>query len=1240
MTHKTFIDGKNAIKSHLTLCAKLLLAVAACLILFMSNFVAASADDTPPTNTTVKAGIFFFDGYHMKNDDESLTGYGIEFLNLVSEYSHLSFEYVGYGKKWDDMLDMLEKGEIDVVTSASWTQERDEQFDFSLPIGRKNTVLSIRADDTSFTSGEYDTYDGMTVGLLENNTQNAILKEFSQKKGFTYKEKYLDNSEQLAEALQKGEIDAIIASDLRKRAENEQTLDIIGNDDFYAIVQKGDPKGLLRQINYAIGQMDINEGDWKNVLFYKYYGPTYSTELSFTALEQAYINKVKAGEKTIKVTARGDRAPYSFTEDGKLKGIIPDYFAEIMKLAGLSGYYELVAPKDKDDYLDLDSSNSVNVVLDSRKGDSLKEGDVHYGFNTTSYMTARMARVIRQDHKGDIKKVAISETQGADLVEAYLSGYEVLQYATGEEAMRAVLKKEADAAYVYSYAAQLFINHGNTSTLYYNSVNGMTTTFSMHINENTDHELITILNKCIKRQSDDILNHLASGYTSYTAADLTFTQYLQAHPGILVAVVLIIALIVGVIVAMYLRGRWNKKLLHTTEESNKKMGEQLAIVEALSRDYTNVYAVNEENATARIIKLEGFVTEGLKKDYVQEYDYATVLEKYIRSRVHPDDREELLRLLTLENIKNKLNEHDEFQGSYRILDDSGNIHHYQYTYLKIADNEYGHGGFILTGFRNIDDMIRKEQEQQNILSEALAQAQHANKAKSEFLSNMSHDIRTPMNAIVGMTAIATANIDNRQQVQDCLKKITISSKHLLGLINDVLDMSKIESGKMTLNMERISLREIMDGIATIVQPQIKTKQQKFNVYIQDIITENVYCDSVRLNQVLLNLLSNAVKFTPEQGAITVSLRQESSPIGENYVRNCIDVSDSGIGMSPEFKKKIFESFTREDNMRVHKTEGTGLGMAITKYIVDAMKGTIEVESELGKGTHFHVVLDLEKVEITEEDMILPNWNMLIVDDDEQLCVSAVAALKEIGIDSDWTLTGEDAIKKTVAAHDARHRYDIILLDWKLPGIDGLETARRLRKKLGDEIPILLISAYDWSDMEKEAREAGINGFISKPLFKSTLYYGLRKYTQNGEEAGVEAAQETQSSGLEGKHILLAEDNDLNWEIAETLLEDEEIQVERAENGKICVEMLQNSAPGTYDAILMDIRMPVMTGYEATVAIRKLDHPDKDLPIIAMTADAFSDDMKKCLDCGMNAHIAKPIDMNILKATLNKFINKD
>ena len=525
--------------------------------------------------------------------------------------------------------------------------------------------------------------------------------------------------------------------------------------------------------------------------------------------------------------------------------------------------------------------------------------------------------------------------------------------------------------------------------------------------------------------------------------------------------------------------------------------------------------------------------------------------------------------------------------------------------------------------------------QMNELEKARQAALEANKAKSEFLANMSHDIRTPMNAIVGMTAIAAAHIDDRKQVENCLRKITLSSKHLLGLINDVLDMSKIESGKLTLTTEQISLKEVVEGIVNIMQPQVKTKKQTFDIHVENILTENVWCDGVRLNQVLLNLLSNATKYTPEGGSIHLSLFEENSPKGERYVRIYIKVKDNGIGMSPDFLKRIYESYSRADGARIHKTEGAGLGMAITKYIVDAMEGTIDIQSEPDKGTEFLLTFDFEKAAAMNMDMVLPSWNMLVVDDDELLCRTAMDALKSIGIKAEWTLSGEKAIELVNEHHKRREDYQIILLDWKLPGMNGIQAAREIRRNLGDEVPILLISAYDWSEFESEAREAGISGFISKPLFKSTLYYALRQYmgteTENGQTLNP-------NIDLSGRRILIAEDNELNWEVANELLSDLGVELDWAEDGQICLDKFQKSPEGYYDAVLMDIRMPHMTGYEATKMIRGLKHPDAlSIPIIAMSADAFSDDIQHCLECGMNAHIAKPIDIMEVSRLLKRFL---
>lgn len=526
-------------------------------------------------------------------------------------------------------------------------------------------------------------------------------------------------------------------------------------------------------------------------------------------------------------------------------------------------------------------------------------------------------------------------------------------------------------------------------------------------------------------------------------------------------------------------------------------------------------------------------------------------------------------------------------------------------------------------------------KQLQMLDQAKEEAEHANEAKSEFLSSMSHDIRTPMNAIIGMTEIATRNIRDSARIEDCLGKIRLSSKHLLGLINDVLDMSKIESGKMTLNEGPMSLREVMDDIVNIAQPQIKEKNQYFDIYIQDILTENVICDEIRLNQVILNLLSNAIKYTPPEGRIDVHLYQEESPKGEMYVRTHVLVEDTGIGMSEEFQKKIFDSFVREERAQVQKIAGTGLGTSIAKNIINLMGGEIELQSEEGKGSIFHVIVDLKKSEVDEEDMKLPEWNILVVDDDERLCLSAVANLRDLGVHADWTVDGMEAVKMIVDHYERGEDYHFALIDWKMPNMDGIQTIHEIRKRVGKHMPIFLVSSYDWGELEDKMNSFEIEGFIGKPLFKSTLFGRLQQYVE-GYNFDTEGTGE--QVDFNSKHILLSEDIDINWEIANEILSAAGLILERAENGLECVNMFKDSEIGYYDAVLMDIRMPIMDGYDATKAIRALNRPDSSLPIIAMTADAFSDDAQRCFECGMDAHLTKPLDIRECMRTLQKYLS--
>ncbi len=516
------------------------------------------------------------------------------------------------------------------------------------------------------------------------------------------------------------------------------------------------------------------------------------------------------------------------------------------------------------------------------------------------------------------------------------------------------------------------------------------------------------------------------------------------------------------------------------------------------------------------------------------------------------------------------------------------------------------------------------------LEAARRTAELANKAKSEFLSNMSHDIRTPMNGIVGMTAIAGANIENTEQVRDCLKKITLSSKHLLGLINDILDMSKIESGKLTLHAEKTSLSETLRGVVNIVQPQAVEKGQRFVVYVSDIRHETVVCDSVRLSQILLNLLGNALKFTPAGGQIYLTCREEDSPKGENYVRLKINVRDTGIGMTPEFRARIFEAFTREDNARVQKTEGSGLGMAITKYIVDTMQGAIEVDSELNKGTEFRITLDFETVP-EEPPATFDGWKILVACSDAEMCRCVEGEAEALGCKADSAFDGQAAVNIVARQKQEGEAYRAILVDYDLADRDILVNMAETDK----DVEIFFLISSEWAD--KAAGRTGV-GYIAKPIFRSNLAAALGSVGE--EKAAADAAASEEDNEFAGRRILLAEDNDLNREIANELLSECGFIIDEAENGKICYDKFVASEIGYYDAVLMDIRMPIMNGYQATRAIRSSGRADAAaVPIIAMSADAFSDDVKHCLDCGMNSHIAKPIDMDVVMREFKRFLVK-
>ena len=540
-------------------------------------------------------------------------------------------------------------------------------------------------------------------------------------------------------------------------------------------------------------------------------------------------------------------------------------------------------------------------------------------------------------------------------------------------------------------------------------------------------------------------------------------------------------------------------------------------------------------------------------------------------------------------------------------------------------------------YSDVTESVREDRAQRDALADALVAAEHANKAKTTFLNNMSHDIRTPMNAIVGFTALATSHIDDKELVKDYLGKISVSSQHLLSLINDVLDMSRIESGKMTLEEVEVHLPDLIHDLRTIIHANAAAKQLDLFIDTQDVKNEDIVTDKLRLNQVFLNILSNAIKFTPNGGSISFFVIEKPSPIPEHAVFE-FRIKDTGIGMGKEFQKTIFEAFTREKTSTVSGIQGTGLGMAITKSIVDMMGGTISVNSEEGNGTEFIVTIPCRlSGKPVSSDVIpeLQGLRVLVVDDDTDACLSVCSMLRSIGMKPDWTTQGKEAVIRAKEAMKESEAFSAYIIDWQIPDINGVEVVRRVRNVIGGSAPIIILTAYDWADIEKEAKEAGVTSFCSKPIFLSELRKVLEAPFQNGSK---DQESEKQSIDFTGKKVLLAEDNEMNQLIAQAILTEAGLEVVIANNGEEAVRMMQEAPAGTYNIILMDIQMPVMDGYEAARLIRALDDQTKaGIPIVAVTANAFEEDRKQALEAGMNGHLAKPYDIPKMMETLKQLL---
>ena len=947
--------------------AKLLIAsrallVFCCTLFILLTTIAPAAGEQTHERRTVRVGVLAQDGLCQKDANGRLSGYTIDLWQLATRYMDVKVEYVGYGKNWNELLQMLEHGELDILTNAQKSPEREQIFAFTKPTGVTSGLLNVRADNTKFIAGDYATYNGMRIGTFRKDRTYELFQKWAQEKGFTYQTTFYDTSTELYAAFLRGEVEAIIANSFRK-PENEHTLDMFYTNNIYGIVRKDDTQ-LLNEFNYALNQMNASEGDWVHKLLYKYVTDTNTVKISFSHREQELIRQYQSGEKKLVVGVWTDRAPLSYVENGKLKGILPDLFDKIMQKAGIP--YTIKLPKDKADYEKMCLDGSVDVIMDWRHDNIPLAEERDYALSK-KYLDTRIVLLKRNTLKEQPHTFAVENTTRLSNVEDKLvDDANIFLTNNVDESIRAVAYGKADATYLYYYMALYYLNQGSYKNLVYEILD--TPGPDMHIAFTTgvNHELSGIISKCISQLSIEERTQIINKYTTFKPQNMDFITYITYNPQLtLLFFIFILAISLGFLL-MYMRLHEKKRLL------------------------------------------------------AQEQAYA----------------------------------------------------------------------------------VKQEQ-----LAEA---AQAANKSKTSFLFNMSHDIRTPMNAIIGFANLAQNAKCSTEQMHSYLSKILVASQHLLSLINDILEMSRIESGKITLEPAPTSWNEMLQELQTIMQEQIESKKQSFTISIAPLTHDYVMIDKLRMEQVLVNLVSNASKYTPERGSIRVELAQYPAA-KPNQALYKISVIDNGMGMSEDFVKKIFSPFERANNTTVSKIQGTGLGMSITKSIVDLANGTIDVKSKLGEGTEIIVAVTL------------------------CLCTDA-------------------------------------------------ESAARNAKQL-----------------DKQQAQA------EQPDFK-------------------------------GKRLLVVEDNKLNREITVTILEQTGIITEQAEDGSVAVKMVQEAAPGYYDLILMDIQMPIMDGYEATKQIRAL--PDKrlaQLPIIAVSANAFEEDKKASLAAGMDGHIAKPINVPALFALMQKLI---
>ena len=1080
-------------KNKLQTLTHCLLAMILVILTCLTCFAAEKQDAT----RTVKVGFFHFPGFHDIANDGTKSGYGYDFLRLIAPYGNFKYEYIGYNKSWNEMINMLERGEIDILTSAHKSPEREAKFLFSnRSIGRSMTILATDTDNFTMIPGLRSTYKDLTVGLLRGSTRNLTWAEYARINNIPYTAEYYNTIDDLNKSLRAGRINAVLTSDI-SRIDNNTTILERFNPSSYFVMTRKDDKELMDKLNNAIERLDVVDPEWRGALYHRNYILTASDTLNLTEEEKYFVQSFNANGKKLKITLNPDRSPYSYVDkNGNPQGIFYDLLKLYEKKLGFN--FEIITTKSTTEYGKLMSDGIVDVVFDCPA--TPYEAETR-GYNVTNpYYSGSFAEIYR---KGNTERKSVAIKSGARTLNslyAALYGNKIIkEYPSVEASIEAVANGEADCCYMYIYTAANFVARDPKGLLSYGPISGNFTNFRVAVKQDLDPIVYSIFSKFASSVTDNQMSVLIANHRTEEPHNLTTFVY---HNPLTIATIItaIIATIAGI-----LSYQEHRKRREAENHSAIIRQERASFRDALLKNADFNYTID--------------VTDNLiENDIISKHNHSVLQMLGMSAPCSYDDMwergKEKLGISFLDDYKNDVST----AASIQAIFDSGltsdvfryyasTLDRYYEVQMLLAKNETSNHLIATVIVTDITDNVKEDILQRQLLKDSIAAMNKANAAKTDFMSQMSHDIRTPMNAILGMTAIAKTHIDDKERTLDCLGKIENSSKHLLGLINEVLDMNKIEAGKVTLIEENFDLMELIDNLLVMSNVLIREKEHYLTVDIKNLKHKNVIGDPARIQQIFMNIMGNAIKYTENRGHIQFILSEKPTNISD-YAEYEMVFKDNGIGMSKEFMEKIFEPFTRAEDSRTSKIVGTGLGMSITKNIVNMMDGTIEVESEINKGSKFTVTIKLK----------LPS---------EQ---------------TDGTQT------------DA-------MADNNLEDID-----------------------------------------------------------------------------LTGKRALVVEDNEINAEIIGELLSMWNMEVEYAVNGKEAVDKVMQVPEKYYDIIFMDVQMPIMNGHEATRAIRSLQGDYyKKVPILAMTANAFSEDVIASRNAGMNEHISKPLDLNKLLVALNKFL---